>query len=81
MKQSDVKTAFLHSPMDEEVYMKQPFGFNLCKPGEVLLLLKALYGTRQAGKCFFEWLKEVLVCDGWVQVQGVTPACWRAAST
>lgn len=69
MKQFDVKTAFLHSPMDEEVYMKQPFGFDLCKPGECLLLLKALYGTRQAGKCFFEWLKNLLTSDGWVQAQ------------
>ena len=33
LKQFDVKTAFLHANMQEEVYMKQPFGFNLCKPG------------------------------------------------
>jgi hypothetical protein len=53
--------------MQEEVYMKQPFGFNLCKPGQVLLLLKALYGTKQAGLMFFDLIKKIFLDDGWVQ--------------
>ena len=67
MKQFDVKTAFLHASLQEEVYMKQPFGFNLCKPGQVLLLHKALYGTKQAGLMFFDLIKKIFLEDGWVQ--------------
>ena len=67
MKQFDVKTAFLHATIKEEVYMKQPHGFNLCKPGQVLRLQKALYGTRQAGLEFFDLIKHIFLNNGWVQ--------------
>ena len=71
MKQFDVKTAFLHANLHEEVYicscMKQPFGFNLCKPGQALLLHRALYGTKQAGLMFFDLIKKKFLDDGWVQ--------------
>ena len=49
--------------------MKQPFGFNFCRPGVVLLLSKALYGNRQAGKRFFEQLAGVLWSGGWTQAK------------
>ena len=69
LKQFDARTAFLRSALEEEVYMKQPYGFKRCKPGEVLLLLKALYDTCQAGQCFFRWLQDILLEDGWVQAE------------
>ena len=47
--------------------MKQPFGFNICKPRQVLLLLKALHGTKQAGLQFFDLIKSIFIEDGWVQ--------------
>jgi hypothetical protein len=31
LKQMDVKTAFLHSDLEEQIYMDQPKGFNLDK--------------------------------------------------
>ena len=37
--------------------MLKPFGFNWCKPREDRLILKALYGTCQGGRCFFRWLQ------------------------
>ena len=51
--------------------MKQSYGFNCCKPGKVLRLIKALDGTCQAKQRCFCWLKCVLIEDGWVQAECV----------
>jgi hypothetical protein len=53
----DVKTAFLipDLPKDEQIYMRLPRGDKSLEPGSVLLLLKSLYGLKQAG---FLWSKE-----------------------
>nr|GFC69502.1 Gag-Pol polyprotein [Tanacetum cinerariifolium] len=47
--QMDVKTAFLYSPLKEEVYVNQLDGFvDLYHPDKVYRLKKALYGLKQA---------------------------------
>nr|GFA23341.1 Gag-Pol polyprotein [Tanacetum cinerariifolium] len=47
--QMDVKTAFLNSPLKEEVYVAQPDGFvDPDHPEKVYRLTKALYGLKQA---------------------------------
>lgn len=55
--QLEVKFAFLHGPLEEEVYIQQPPGF-ICKGKEhyVYRLRKALYGLRQAPKA---WNKRI----------------------
>ncbi|GKB25080.1 ribonuclease H-like domain, reverse transcriptase, RNA-dependent DNA polymerase [Tanacetum coccineum] len=49
----DVKSAFLHGDLKEEVYVTQPEGFITRKDqGKVYRLIKALYGLRQAPRAW-----------------------------
>lgn len=51
LRQLDVKGAYLNGSLKEEIYMKQPEGFD-DGTGRVCRLLKTLYGLKQAGR---EW--------------------------
>ena len=51
MIQFDVKTAFLHGDLEEQIFMVQPEGFQT-EDGKVCLLLKSLYGLKQAPRCW-----------------------------
>ncbi|QRV89310.1 Retrovirus-related Pol polyprotein from transposon TNT 1-94 [Ceratobasidium sp. AG-Ba] len=57
--QIDVKTAFLHGELDEEIYMEQPEGFVEGR-GQVWELRKAIYGLKQAARAFYLRLKSIL---------------------
>lgn len=53
--QMDVKSAFLDSYINEEVYVKQPLGFEDFKhPSHVYKLKKALYGLKQAPRAWYD---------------------------
>ncbi len=47
-RQFDIKTAYLHAPLDQPLYVRQPVGYEV--PGKVCMLLKGLYGMKQSGR-------------------------------
>ena len=52
--QMDVKSAYLHSTIEEEIYLEQPEGFVKREENEQTLvckLNKSIYGLKQAAKC------------------------------
>nr|GEZ17204.1 retrovirus-related Pol polyprotein from transposon TNT 1-94 [Tanacetum cinerariifolium] len=58
----DVKTAFLHRSLKENVYVCQPEGFiNADHPSHVYKLKKALYGLKQAPRAWFDELSKFLL--------------------
>jgi histone deacetylase 1/2 len=65
IRQLDVQNAFLHGVLEEDVYMKQPPGYEDRKhPHYVCKLDKALYGLKQAPRAWYARLSEKLVSLG-----------------
>nr|GEW75498.1 DNA-directed DNA polymerase [Tanacetum cinerariifolium] len=60
--QIDVKTAFLHGSLKEDVYVCQPEGFiDADNPSHVYKLKKALYGLKQAPRAWYDELSTFLL--------------------
>nr|GEY84186.1 retrovirus-related Pol polyprotein from transposon TNT 1-94 [Tanacetum cinerariifolium] len=60
--QMDVKTAFLHGLLKEDVYVCQPEGFiDDDHPSHVFKLKKALYGLKQAPRAWYDELSTFLL--------------------
>ncbi|WJX32734.1 hypothetical protein P8452_21024 [Trifolium repens] len=58
----DVKSAFLNGPLDEEVYVSQPPGFEIeGKEKMVFRLYKALYGLKQAPRAWNKRIDQFLI--------------------
>lgn len=67
IKQLDVKSAFLNGVLSESVYMAVPEGVDVCdsniaseQKSVVCKLIKALYGLREAPKCWNNTFNDVL---------------------
>jgi hypothetical protein len=63
--QMDVKSAFLNEFLEEEVYVKQPPGFESAEfPHNVYRLRKVLYGLKQAPRAWYGRLRGFLFSKG-----------------
>ena len=62
LRQLDIKTAYLIAKLDENIFMKQPEGFEKFKEGKPLvrLLKKSLYGLQQSGRNWHRTLKSYI---------------------
>jgi len=65
LRQFDVSAAYLHGDIDGEVYMDPPPGYG--NGDSVWLLLKGLYGLKQAGWIWHKQLKADMEALGYVQ--------------
>jgi hypothetical protein len=65
LHQMDVKNAFLHGALQEEVYLDQPPRYeDMSHPNYVCRLHKALYGLKQAPRAWHDKIAECLVTIG-----------------
>ncbi|WVZ53389.1 LOW QUALITY PROTEIN: hypothetical protein U9M48_004339 [Paspalum notatum var. saurae] len=69
LQQMDVKSAFPNGFIEEEVYVRQPPGFESARFSDrVYKLRKALYGPKQTPRAWYARLKsfsvQVRICDG-----------------
>ncbi|WVZ89547.1 LOW QUALITY PROTEIN: hypothetical protein U9M48_035931 [Paspalum notatum var. saurae] len=67
LRQMDVKSAFPNGFIEEEVYVRQPPGFESARfPDRVYKLRKALYGPKQAPRAWYARLKSFSLKSGFV---------------
>lgn len=72
LHQMDVKTAYLNAPIDTEIFLEQPEGFEVKGAGGnklVLKLNKSLYGLKQSGRNWNNLLHTFLIENKFVQSQ------------
>lgn len=65
LHQIDVKTAFLNSPLDDEIYVEQPVGY--AQGDLVCKLNKCIYGLKQASRLWNKYLDNILCMFGFAQ--------------
>jgi hypothetical protein len=71
LHQLDVKNAFLHGDLHEEVYMEIPPGFGTRETtGKVCRLKTSLYGLKQSPRAWFDRIKRVVCGMGYGQYNG-----------
>jgi hypothetical protein len=62
--QMDVKSAFLHGNLKEEIYMEQPPGYVQNDSSLVFHLKKSLYGLKQAPRAWYAKMDSFIIATG-----------------
>jgi uncharacterized OsmC-like protein len=65
--QLDVKSAFLHSELSEDIYVEQPLGYHQGDSRKVYKLRKALYGLKQAPRAWYSKIEAYFVSEGFLK--------------
>lgn len=65
--QLDVETAFLNGPVEEELYVRQPKGYERGDPTMLCRLRKAIYGLKQAARQWYLELVKLMTTMGMTQ--------------
>jgi hypothetical protein len=68
MLQYDYRNAYLQAKLDRPIFLEPPQGYKR-NDGKVWLLLKSIYGLKQAGHEWHVHLRDVLVKIGFVQMK------------
>ncbi|CAG7718015.1 unnamed protein product, partial [Allacma fusca] len=67
LRQFDVNTAFLNTDLEEEIYMKQPKGYEVQRENYVCKLQRGLYGLKQSPRNWHKTLKLALTELGFMR--------------
>ncbi len=81
LHQMDVKNAFLHGDLKEDIYMTPPPGLFSSHTMEVCKLNRSLYGLKQAPRAWFEKFRSTLLQFEFVQSQYDSSLFLRKTST
>ena len=67
--QIDIKAAYLNGELtsNEVIFMWQPPGYEEGPKGQVLRLLKSLYGLKQAGRRWYQKLVKIMMKLGFLR--------------
>jgi hypothetical protein len=64
--QLDVKSAFLHGELDEDIYVEQPLGYQKDR-NKVYKLKKSLYGLKQAPRAWYSKIEAYFCHEGFLK--------------
>ncbi|XP_057518411.1 uncharacterized protein LOC130799325 [Amaranthus tricolor] len=68
LHQLDVKTAFLHGELEEEIFMKQPEGFEVAgKENHVCRLKRSLYGLKQSPRQWYKRFDSFMISHDFIR--------------
>lgn len=77
----DVKNAFVHGDLKEDIYMKPPPGLFSPSTSEVCKLKRSLYGLKQAPRVWFEKFHTTMLQLHFIQSQYNSSLFLRRTST
>jgi Reverse transcriptase (RNA-dependent DNA polymerase) len=79
LRQLDFVQAYPQAPIEQEMYMEVPKGFHVLgsRDNHVLKILKNIYGQKQAGRVWNEYLTKGLIDIGFTQSKNDMCLLWR----